>query len=235
MVNNSGNSQTQRELMIHVETRQDLPITNEETLDKSADSACWIVVDASRRLGIPPLSSLPLSRGGTDGRATFFKIKFTARSNGDDRSPSTRTCTHHLSSGRRWCRCSLRPGSSTSSSLSHHRSTASSIPLSAALALPCYRVCDRGREISFGAWPVSKVFFNEPCCVLFFPFPFEDELFFFVRGIFDTIYVLYKCKSRIITFFFFIKDFFHSNLECKILFRINIFTQHVLNFHILLP
>lgn len=95
MVNNSGNSQTQRELMIHVETRQDLPITNEETLDKSADSACWIVVDASRRLGLPPLSSLPLSRGGTDGRATFFKIKFTARSNGDDRSPSTRTCTHH--------------------------------------------------------------------------------------------------------------------------------------------
>lgn len=98
--------------MIHVETWQDLPITNEETLDKSADSAR---LDRRRGSASPPSS--PLSRGGTDGRATFFKIKFTARSNGDD--PFRRRGARRLSSGRRWCRCSLRPGSSTSSSLSH--------------------------------------------------------------------------------------------------------------------
>lgn len=138
--------------MIHVETRQDLAITNEETLDKSADSACWIVADASRRPGIP---SLPPRGGGTDGRATFFKIKFTARSNGDDRSPST--CTppppSPLLSGRRWCRCSLRPGSSTYSSLSRQCSTASSIPLSASscprvTVLPSSRSWQRNKPVS---------------------------------------------------------------------------------------
>lgn len=109
MVNNSENSQRQRVN----DPRRNVARSADHERGNARQIRGFRAFGSSPGLGIPS----PLWRGGTDGRATFFKIKFTARSNGDD--PFRRRGARRLSSGRRWCRCSLRPGSSTSSSLSH--------------------------------------------------------------------------------------------------------------------
>lgn len=118
----------------------------------------------------------------------------------------------------------------------------SHFPLPRALALPCYRVRDPGREISQFRPVLTRFFFNEPLCFLLASL--EDELFFLRTK--NIRYIFYiNVSYGLLYSFFFLQDLFpfsiflldkrhRGNLEREILFRINVFTPtRKLNFHIL--
>lgn len=109
--------------MIHVETWQDLPITNEETLDKSADSAR---LDRRRGSASPPPS----------GEAAQMAGQLFSRSS----SPHGRTATIH-SVDEAHAASPLAAGDAGAALGRGHRHpplsrTASSIPLSASSSCP---------------------------------------------------------------------------------------------------
>lgn len=187
MVNNSENSQTQR---------VNDPRRNEaRSGDHERGNARQI---RGFRVGSSPMP-LADSESLPSREAAQMAEQLFSRSS----SPHGRTATiflrrrgrvhHHLSSGRRWCRCSLRPGSSTSSSLSHHRSTASSIPLSASscprvTVLPSLRSCQRNKPVS-ALDPLPK--FSWRTVFSFSKMNYYSSSWGIVWTIFDTIYLSY--------------------------------------------
>lgn len=152
MVNNSENSQRQRVN----DPRRNVERSADHERGNARQIRGFRAFGSSPGLGIPPLPSR---------EAAQMAEQLFSRSS----SPHGRTATIH-SVDEAHAASPLAAGDAGAALGRGHRHpplsrTASSIPLSSlpppALALPCYRVCDPARA-SFGAWPASKVLFNQP-------------------------------------------------------------------------
>lgn len=215
--------------MIHVETRQDLAITNEETLDKSADSA----LDRRRCLS-PTRNPSPLERRHR-WPSNFFQDQVhrtVERRRSFSVDGDAYTTTSPLAAGDAGAALGRGHRHPPLSRTTVPPPLPSHFPLPRALALPCYRVCDPAREISqFRRLTRFQSFLDEPCFLfrrwIIILLLEESYKQYSIRYIFRVTYkswiIIIFFLSRRFLFFFFHLDKHRGNLEILFI-NINIFT-----------
>lgn len=242
MVNNSENSQTQRVN----DPRRNEARSGDHERGNARQIRGFRVLDRRRCLSPPRNPSPPPSGRRHRWPSNFFQDQ-VHRTVERRRSFSvdvyaTTTITSPLAAGDAGAALGRGHRHTPLSRASVPPPLPSHFPLPRALALPCYRVRDPGREISQFRPVLTRFFFNEPLCFLLASL--EDELFFLRTK--NIRYIFYiNVSYGLLYSSFFLEDLFpfsiflldkrhRGNLEREILFRINVFTSiRILNFHIL--